>query len=148
MEQQQVDVEPQARTVPTWFRLASVAALLWMVLGAAMAVIGATTDPSTLPLDQRALAEASPEWMTMLMGAAVAAGLVGTVLLLMARAGAVMWLGLSLLLTIAHFAPLVLDPDLRNLTNDAMLTGPILVMLVGYGIFHLGRLGRRRGWLA
>src|SRR6185369_17430287 len=71
--------------VARWYPLAALASLLFMVLGCAVFLLGVSTDPATLPLDQRAAHDAQPVWLIAANGIAVAAGLAGSLLLLLRR---------------------------------------------------------------
>jgi uncharacterized membrane protein len=70
----------------------------------------------------------------------------GTVGLLLRRTWAVPALLISLIAVIVQFSSVLIVPEMRNVSSDALL-GPIVVALVCYGIFMLARLAKRSGWL-
>ena len=76
-----VDGEGEVHNVPGWFWAGAVMALLWEAFGCFMYVSQVTTDPATLPIDQRTMWEASPSWMIAAYAIAVWVGLIGAVLL-------------------------------------------------------------------
>ena len=63
------------RPLAGWFRPAAIAATLFMLMGAVSYLFYVYADPTTMPLDQRALYEAEPWWMTGAYGLAVWPGL-------------------------------------------------------------------------
>ncbi|MDQ3143644.1 MAG: hypothetical protein M3Q57_02020 [Pseudomonadota bacterium] len=141
-------MEEQVRSaVPTWFWIAAGLALLWEAFGCFMYWTQVTTDPATLPLDQRTMWEATPPWIVGAYAVAVWVGLVGAVLLLMRRKAAVPLLLVSLLAVLVQFGGVMLVPALRQVTPDDAFTLPIVIVVVCYLIFMLARLAGRRGWL-
>ena len=135
------------QVIPSWFAIAAVGALLWEILGCAIFLMQAFTDPVTLPLDQRAAVAATPMWMSAAWSFAVVIGLVGAVLLLMRNRKAEPLLLLSLLAVVAQFSGLLLVPALRELIGTDDLIVPFIVVVVSYGVWMLARRARKEGWL-
>jgi hypothetical protein len=133
--------------VPAWFTLAAIAAALFEGFGAYLYLVHVTTDPNSLPIDQRNLVLAMPGWMTAAYAAAVWVGLGGALLLLMRRRLAVPLLLVSLLAAIVQFGALLVDPELRNLLGSDDLLGPFVIIAGCYAIWHLAWQARRWGWL-
>ncbi|MBA3666908.1 MAG: hypothetical protein H0W65_04200 [Sphingomonas sp.] len=147
-----IDIEPGASTaeanaVPGWFWVAAVAVLLWEAVGCFMYVSQVTTDPATLPLDQRAMWAATPAWMIGAYAVAVWVGLIGAVLLLMRRRLAAPVLLVSLIAVVVQFSALALVPQLRETTSSDMLAVPIFIIIAGYIIWQFAKLSSKRGWL-
>ena len=142
------ETQAAPNAVPGWFWVAAGLALVWEAIGCFMYYSQVTTDPATLPLDQRAMVEAAPAWTTAAFAASVGFGLVGAVLLLMRRKLAVSILLISLLAVVVQFSALLLVPALRDRTPSDALLFPIVVLVVCYGIYMLARLAGRRGWLS
>jgi hypothetical protein len=135
--------------VPAWFWAAAIAALLFECLGCYFYLAEVRLTPeqiATLPLDQAALLNARPAWYYAAFGTAVWVGLAGTLGLLLRRAWAVPALLISLVAVVIQFSAILIVPDMRTVTSDALL-GPFLIIVVCYGILLLARLARRRGWL-
>lgn len=132
---------------PAWFTIAAIAAVLFEGFGAYAYLAQVTTEPSSLPIDQRDLVLAMPGWMTAAFAVAVWAGLAGSLLLLMRRRLAPPVLLVSLLAAIAQFAALLVDPTLRNLVGPDELLVPFVIILACYGIWHLARYAQKQGWL-
>lgn len=133
--------------VPPWFTLLSIAAVLWESFGCFMYVGQVTTDVASLPLDQRALWEATPNWSVAAYAIAVWVGLIGSLLMLIRRRLAVPLLLVSLLAVVVQFSALVLIPEISGSVSSDMLLFPVVIFVVCYGIFHLALLGRKKGWL-
>lgn len=139
----------KATAVPAWYWLAAIGALLFECLGCFFYLAEVRLTPeqiAMLPLDQAAMLSARPAWYYAAFGVAVWVGLAGTVGLLLRKSWAVPALLISLIAVIVQFSAILIVPEMRIVTSDALL-GPILVALVCYGIFMLARLAKRRGWL-
>ena len=134
-------------SAPAWFVPAAIAAVLFEGFGAYSYVLHVTTDPNSLPIDQRDLVMAMPIWMTGAYALAVWVGLAGALLLLMRRRLATPLLLVSLLAALVQFGALLVVPELRNLVGPDELLVPFVIMLVCYGIWHLARHAQKQGWL-
>ena len=143
-----MDEQVQATNeAPTWFWIGAGLALLWEALGCFMYWTQVTTDPATLPLDQRAMWDAAPGWMIAAYAVAVWVGLLGAVLLLMRRRFAEPLLLLSLVAVVVQFSALLLVPELRDRTPSDALMMPIIIFVASYAIYMLSRRARKHGWL-
>jgi len=139
----------QGDTVPIWYWVAAFCALLFEGLGCFFYLAEVRLTPeqiAMLPLDQAAMLNARPGWYYAAFGVAVWVGLAGSVGLLLRKAWAVPALLISLIAVIVQFSAILVVPEMRTVTSDALL-GPILVALICYGIYMLARLAKRRGWL-
>ncbi len=142
-----MDEAREGKAEPRWFMAAAIAALLWELLGCAMYILQVTADRATLPIDQRAMWEATPTWMIGAYAVAVWLGLAGAVLLAMRRRFAEPVLLGSLVAVVVQFSGLLLVPALRDRTPaDAWLL-PIVIVAVSYAIWHFARRARASGWL-
>ncbi len=143
-----MDEQVQASTsVPGWFWAAAAMALLFETFGCNTYLTQVTTDPASLPIDQRAMWNATPPWIVGAYAVAVWVGLIGATLLLMRRKLAVPVLLVSLIAVLVQFGGVMLVPALRQVTPDDAFTLPILIIAACYAIFMLSRLAGRRGWL-
>lgn len=133
--------------VPAWYWLVAVAALLFELAGAYLYASSLTLDPATLPLDQRALFDATPQWMTIAWGVAIGAGLLGAVGLLLRRRFAQPLLLVSLIAVAVQFSGIFLVRQLRELTPEDHLIVPVIILVVAYGIWQASKLAQQRGWL-
>jgi hypothetical protein len=135
--------------IPVWYWAAAIGALLFECLGCFFYIAEVRLTPeqiATLPLDQAAMLSARPAWYYAAFGVAVWVGLVGSLGLLLRRAWSVPLLLTSLIAVVVQFSAIFIVPEMRTVTSDALL-GPIVVIVICYGIFMLARLAKRRGWL-
>ena len=133
--------------IPSWFYVVAALILLFEAFGCFMYVSQVSADTATLPLDQRAMWEATPTWMVAAYAIAVWVGLIGAVLLLMRRRLALPLLLVSLIAVVIQFSGLFLVTQLRQTVPDTALVAPIALIVCCYLIFLFARLALRRGWL-
>jgi hypothetical protein len=134
---------------PIWYWAAAIGALLFECLGCYFYLAEVRLTPeqiAMLPLDQAAMLNARPTWYYAAFGAAVWIGLVGALGLLLRKKWAEGLLLVSLIAVIVQFSAILIVPEMRVVTSDALL-GPVIVIVVCYGILMLARLAKRRGWL-
>ena len=141
------DQMSETRGIPGWFYAVAAVALLFEAFGCFMYLSQVTADRAALPLDQRAMWDATPSWMVAAYAIAVWSGLAGAALLMMRRRLAVPLLLLSLVAVVVQSSGLFLVPQLRQTVPEAALIGPIALILCCYLIFLFARLALRRGWL-
>ena len=134
--------------VPAWYWLVAVAALLFEGAGAFLFANSLALDPATLPLDQRAIYEATPQWMNFVWGIAIGAGLLGAIGLLMRRRFGEVGLLISLIAVAVQFSGLFFVRQLRELTPEDHLIVPVVILLFAYGFWQTSKLAHRRGWLS
>ena len=133
--------------IARWYWVAAAASLLFMLLGCAVYAMHLYTDPSTLPLDQRAMFEAEPLWVTTAMGAASLIGVAGAVMLLLRRKAAVQLTLVSLICALVWFAGLFAAPRLRDVLSTNDIAVSVLIVALCWTIFWFARHSRQRGWL-
>ena len=90
---------------------------------------------------------ARPSWYYAAFGIAVWVGLAGAIGLLLRKQWADRLLLASLIAVIIQFSAILIVPEMRLVSSDALL-GPVIVILIAYGVWQLARLARRRGWLS
>ena len=145
---EEIQVETQTPSaVPAGFWIAAGLALLWELFGCYMYYAQMTVDRMSLPIDQRAMWDATPPWIIAAHAVAVWVGLAGAVLLLMRRKLAEKLLLVSLIAVAVQFGGVLLVPAIREVTPSAAYNLPIAIFVVCYGIWMLSRLARKRGWL-
>ena len=135
------------RPVAGWFYIGAIASMLIMGLGCVALVMHVTADPRTLPLDQRILFEAEPQWVLTASSFGFVAGLLGSILLLLKRqqaervlltsfAGLLVWLG-------GIFA----TPRFRDLLSTDQIAVLVVTVALSWTIYWFARHSRQRGWL-
>ena len=133
--------------VAGWFLIAAIASVLVMALGCFGLYLHLTTDPATLPLDQRALFNAEPAWVLAASGIGFGVGLVGAIMLVMRRKAAEPLLLISLAGFAVWVVGMLATPDFRDLlsTNDIVMIA--VAVLLAWTIYWFARHSRQRGWL-
>jgi len=137
----------ETATGPAWYWLVALAALLFEGAGAYLFANSLTLDPATLPLDQRAVFEATPQWMTIAWAIAIGSGLLGAVGLLLRRRFAEPLLLISLIAVAVQFSGIFLVKQLRELTPEDHLIVPVVILMLAYGFWQTSKLARGKGWL-
>ena len=135
--------------VPIWYWVAAIGALLFECLGCFFYIEEVRLTPeqvALLPLDQAAMLAARPAWYYAAFAIAVWVGLLGTIGLLLRKGWAVTLLLVSFLAVVVQFSAIFIVPEMRVVSSDALL-GPIIIIVVSYGIYQFGRLAKHRGWL-
>ena len=135
------------RPVARWYFVGAGVALLFGLLVCFGYGVHLTTDPSTLALDERALYEAEPAWVSGAFGLTGAAVAAGAMLLILRRKAAEPVLLMSLAAVCVWFAGLLLVPQLRDLLMSGEIAMAVVVVLITWTIFWFGRHSRQRGWL-
>src|SRR3954451_13089435 len=135
------------RPVAAWYWIGAVASLVFMLIGCAVYGMHAYTDPAMLPLDQRAMFEAEPRWVTIALGIASVVGTAGAIMLLLRRKAAVPLLLTSLIVAALWFIGLMTAPKLRDLLSTNEIAVVIVSVALVWTIFWFARHSRQRGWL-
>ena len=133
--------------VPAWYWAVAIAAMLFETAGAYLFADSLTLDRATLPLDQRALYDATPQWMTIAWAVAIGAGLIGALGLLLRRRFAEPFLLISVFAVVVQFAGVFVVKQLRELTPEDHLLVPVVIMMLAYAFWQMAKLSRRKGWL-
>ena len=139
--------DSEARVVPGWFYAVAGLVLLFEAIGCWMYIAQVGADRAALPLDQRAMWDATPTWMTAAYAIAVWVGLAGAGLLLLRRKLAVPLLLVSLVAVVVQFSGLFLVPQLRQTVPESALLTPVVLILACFLILQFARVAQRRGWL-
>ena len=132
----------------SWFKFAALASILFMLIGCAGYLMDVTSDPASLPLDQRALMEARPTWQVAAYAIAVWVGLAGAVLLFMRRKLAEPLLLVSLIACVFTFLPYFVVPGVRDLVTTGEIAFGLIIIAITWSIFWFARHSRQRGWLS
>ena len=138
-------VKPAA---PAWYWGVAIAALLFELAGAFLFANSLTLDPATLPLDQRAVFDATPQWMTIAWAVAIGAGLIGSIGLVLRRRFAEPALLVSLIAVAVQFSGIFLVRQLRELTPEDHLLVPVVILVLAYAFWQAAKLAHRRSWLS
>ena len=135
------------RPLAGWFWPAAALSLVLMTLPAIGAAIHLTTDPATLPLDQRQLFEAEPRWMVVAFGLTGLVGAAGALMLLLRRRQAEPMLLVAFLAAAVWFAGMFVNRRMRDLLDTNQIGLAAAVVAIVWTIFWFARHSRQRGWL-
>jgi hypothetical protein len=136
---------------PGWFWLVAVLAVLWGVIGVAAFYMDLTMSPAALAdMTQydRTLRASRPGWFMWLYGAAVWAGFIGGVLLLLRSTLAHPVFVLALVLVIAMFGYIFAVTDLIAVKGFVVAAGfPIVIAAIAAAEIWFAARARLRGWI-
>ncbi|HVM22179.1 MAG TPA: hypothetical protein VM308_02610 [Sphingomicrobium sp.] len=134
------------RPVSRWYMAGAVLSLALMTFAVAASAMRLATDPSTLPLDERAQVQAEPMWLVVLFALAAVAGAAGGLMLVLRRRAAEPLLLVALAGAALWFVGLFVSP-LRDLLATGQIAGAAALVAVAWTIFWFARHSRQRGWL-
>ena len=135
---------------PAWFRLLSILALLWSLIGVAMYVmhLGLLGDPAhDLSEAERELAADTPIWVTSAFAIATFAAAIGSLGLILLKRWARPLLVLSLVAVLIQHLWVIFMSDAREVHGLAGIAMPALVILAAVLLVGLATVGVKRGWL-
>lgn len=139
-----------AASLPASFRVISIIALLWNLLGVAMFFLqtGMTAeDIAALPEAQRVVYEAMPSWLAVFYGLSVFAGALGSLGLVLRRRWAMPLFAVSLAAVLVQMSAIyALTPAWRASGASGL---PMTLVIVGIAafLFWYARRASARGWL-
>jgi len=133
--------------IARWYLVAALASLLFMTLGCIALFVHVTTDPMKLPLDQRQLFQAEPQWVLAASAFAFVTGALGGLLLLLRNKAAERVLLASLLGMVVWLAGMFVTPAFRDLLSTDQIALLLIVVALTWTIFWFARHSRQRGWL-
>jgi hypothetical protein len=137
--------------IPTWFRIAAVAAVAWNVLGVAAYLMEVTMSEAALaalPEAERLLYEQMPPWVTAAFAIAVWSGLAGSIALALRRGIALPLLSASLAAVLAQMGYLFLVAGVATVKGAASTVMPAVIVLIAVALVWLAARVRQRGWIA
>ncbi len=136
---------------PTWFRVVSVVAMLWMLFGLFALwqdVSGSEAMRSQMSDVQLQLYDSRPGWLVGIYAVAIISGLAGAIGLVMRRLWAVPALTLSLLAAVIQFGYTFTAMRAIELLGPSLaLPFPMVILAIGIGLVLVGRKARESGWL-
>ena len=141
-----------ANRPPRWYWVVAILALLWMLFGVAAWCMDLMMDPAALarlPEPQQQLYASRPQWLFVVYGVAIFSGLLGAIGLLLRKRWATRLFLLSLLAVVVQFGYTFAAMHAIEVLGAAQaLPFPLLIFLVGAGLWALSSRAERRGWIA
>lgn len=135
---------------PSWFWPVSALALLWNLVGLLMFWKQVTLTPeavAALPPEQQQIHAAMPDWVYVLFGIAVIAGVLGVLGLLLKRRWARPLLLLSFLAVTTQMVSAYATTPAWALTGAASAAFPLLLIAVALLLWLFARRASARGWI-
>lgn len=135
---------------PKSLRVIAALGLLWNLIGVLMFLLTVMMTPeqvAAMPAEQRQLIEATPSWLNVLFGVAVAAGTLGALGLLLLKRWSVPLLLLSLVAAVLQVVGSFAATPAWSLLGPSGLVMPALVLLIATGLWLYARKAATRGWL-
>lgn len=139
-----------ATTLPASFRVISILALLWNLLGVAMFFLqtGMTAeDIAALPEAQRVVYEAMPPWLAAFYALAVFAGASGSLGLVLRRRWAVPLFAVSLAAVLVQMGAIYARTPAWQASGASGLPMTLVIVGIAVFLFWYGWRASRRGWL-
>ena len=134
---------------PGWFTVVAVLALLWNLLGVFAFISQVTMTPETLaalPQEQQDLYTTMPTWATVAFAVAVNFGALGSLLLVLKKNMAGMFLQLSLLaVLVQNFHSSFMTNALEVYGTQALIM-PIVVIIIAIFLVVLAAKAKRMRW--
>ncbi|MCA0394016.1 MAG: hypothetical protein LCH70_07885 [Proteobacteria bacterium] len=136
--------------VPVSFRVISVLALLWNLVGVAMFFLqtGMSAEQiAALPDAQRVVYEAMPPWLAIFYGLGVFGGALGALGLLLRRRWAMPLFAISLAAVLVQMIAVYVLTPAWEASGAAGLPMTLLIIGIAIFLFWYARRASSRGWL-
>lgn len=137
--------------VPRSYWVVSGIALVWMLFGVMAWTMDFLMDDAALaqlPEAQRQLYMIRPQWLFIVYGVAIGAGLIGAIGLLLRRAWATIALAVSLAAIVVQFGYTFAALGAYQLLGPSSVIFPLLIFGIGVFLLWYARRARRNAWLA
>lgn len=137
-------------TIPKWYKTVTIIAVIWNMLGVLAFIGHIMMTPevlATLPVAEQELYKNTPMWATVAFAAAVFAGLLGSIALVLKKAFSLPILIISLI------GIIVQDINSFFLTNTLDVYGaqavimPLLVVIIAALLIVLAKKGLKQQWI-
>ncbi len=135
---------------PLWFKVVSILALLWNLMGVFAFVSDAAMGPddvARLSEAQQAMYAAQPLWATVATGVATIGGTIGSLGLLLGKRYALVALWASLVGLVIQDAGMLSLPGGLSAVGAVPVALQGLVLLIAIGLLVLARKGIAKGWI-
>lgn len=134
---------------PGWFMVVAVLALLWNLMGVFAFIAQMTMSPeamSVLPQEQQDLYNSMPTWATVAFAVAVNFGALGSLLLVLKKNLAGLFLQLSLVGVVVQNIHSFFMTNAVEVLGTAALVMPIVVIIISILLVVLAAKAKRMRW--
>lgn len=134
---------------PGWFTVVAVVALIWNLLGVSAYIMQALMSPqalAALPEAQRELIENTPSWATAAFAIAVHGGALGSLLLLLKKNLAGLFLQLSLAGVVVQMYHSFFISNSFEVFGPGGMVMPVMVLLIAVYLVVLAAKAKARKW--
>jgi surface polysaccharide O-acyltransferase-like enzyme len=134
---------------PRWFTVLAALALVWNLMGVMAYIIQVTMSPETLaalPQEQRQLYETTPVWATAAFAIAVNGGALGSLLLLLKRNLAGLFLQLSLAGVLVQMFHAFFMSQSFEVFGPGSMVMPIMVIAIAIYLVMLAAKAKTNRW--
>lgn len=138
------------RSVPGWYWILAVLFLLWNLMGVSQFfAITFISDESLarLSVEERALYESYPGWVTVVFALAVFGGTIGSIGLLLRKRWARLAFIISLIGIVPQMIQNVFMTDAREVYGPGSVVMPVMILVLGIFLVWYAGMCIRKGWL-
>ena len=142
-------VEETKRKAPRWFTVVAAVLLVWNLLGVAAYIAQVMMTPealAALPDDQRRIIENTPVWATAAFAVAVNFGALGSLLLLLKRDLAGLFLQLSLVGVLVQMYHAFFMSKSLEVFGPGGLVMPVMVLIIAIYLVTLAAKAKAQRW--
>lgn len=143
-------MENQKISIPIWFWIIAVVALLWNLMGVMsfyMHVFITDEALQALPEAERNLYDSYPLWTEIAFGIAVLGGFLGSIALLMKKKWAKSAFLISLLAIIPQMTHNLFFTNVKEVYGPGTEIMPVMVIIFGVFLLWFSSFGIKKGWL-
>ena len=136
---------------PTSFWIITILALLWNLMGVYQYYLGNFELESirdTVSPEEFSVMESLPTWYGIVFALAVFSGILGCILLLVKKKGAVPVFGISLLTVLFIEVYWLLGTDIMQVAGYSAAIMPLLVIAVAIFLYFYSKGAAKNGWLS
>lgn len=140
----------QAQTAPTWFKVITIIALVWNLLGVAAFAVQMMMTPemlAALPEDQQALIASTPAWVNIAFACAVFGGALGCIFLLMKKSLAVVMFAISLVGILAQNVNSFFLSNAIEVYGAGSAIMPMFVIAFAVFLLWMARHAKAKEWI-
>lgn len=143
--------EQHKASIPMWFWLLAIVALLWNLMGCFMFLIEVFAQDEmmeSMTAEQQAWARSTPSWIYFVFAIAVSTGLAGSICLLKRRSLSVLLFTVSVVAVLIQMVYTMLLAGGLQVMGPSGAVMPAVVVILSIAWLSFARLSQGKGWLA